>query len=396
MSGAGLLVQIIAVIITPILSRLYSPNDFGTFGTLNALVYFFSIIAASRFDYAFFIKKNNLQYFFVLSIISVVVFTIIASIILPRFFNYSFSILFPALFSIAIYNIATQFSVALLRYKELSISRAMQGIIQYGFALVFGSILLYQGLIYSFIIGQIVASYFLLTKLKIHFNISLGKLLSIFKDNIRYSINSTFISAMQWSTPIAPMLIGNFIFSSHTLGIYFLITQSISAVTSIPRRSLINICTSELNTSSKFKDSFIPFFHKFILDKFSTYIIMTFLIISLTFYLFGQDIVGAIWGEQWRNGGKYIGIIIFFSMIELFSYPFMHLLNLWGKYSIAMQIEIPRFMCVFFIIPMLSYHYKLNFSIYVLGHFFCMFLFNLMTFITLIKISNYTIDDKTY
>lgn len=387
MSGAGLIVQFVAFLLTPILSRLYTPLDFSLFGTLCSIASLFSIIAAFRFEYAFFIKKENLQYFFLLSLIFIFISTSLASVILPHFFNYSSFILFIALFGISIYNIMTQFSVAKLMYKDLSISRVTQGLTQYILALIFGIILLPKGLIYSFIAGQLIASVFLYFRLNINLKVSLNKLFAILKENFIYGVNSTFTSALQWSTPLAPMLAGNFIFPSHTLGVYFLIVQSISAVTSIPRRSLINICTSELNTPDKFRDYFVPFLRKVFLNKFFILGLLMMGLVLIIVHFCGKEIISLVFGQNWEEGGSYISVLILFSIVELFVYPFVHLLNLWGKYLLTICIEVPRFICVFFILPLIANYYLLDFSTYIFGHLFCMLIFNLLILVCLIKVS---------
>lgn len=390
MSGAGVIVQLLALLLTPILSRLYTPDDFSIFGILVSITSLFSIISSLKYDFAFFIEKKHLRYFFIICLICIFITIVIASFILPSFYNYHFVLFFITLFSASIYNITMQFSVAKSYYRKLSTSRILQGVIQYSLALCLGFYYFPKGLIYSFIMGQLIAGIFLSLKLNISFkNVSYRFLGYIFKKNATYCANSTFTSALQWSTPLTPMLVGGFIYSSRVLGVYFLISQAISAITSILRRSLINICTSELNTPYNFNTKLSPLLKQLWLSKgFKIVVLLT--IASLLFiHIYSKEIIITVFGNEWVDGSKYLSIIVFFGLFDILLYPFIHLLNLWGKYIHVIILELFRFACVFLILPAVTYYYQLDFSLYIFMQLFCMFIFNAVTFIFLLKISKF-------
>ena len=57
MTGTGL-AQAIPIAISPILTRLYSPEDFGTFGLYMAIVTIASVLVTGRYELAILLPKN--------------------------------------------------------------------------------------------------------------------------------------------------------------------------------------------------------------------------------------------------------------------------------------------------------------------------------------------------
>jgi len=58
MTGTGL-AQAIPVAISPILTRLYSPEDFGTFAVYMAVVSIASVLVTGRYELAIMLPKND-------------------------------------------------------------------------------------------------------------------------------------------------------------------------------------------------------------------------------------------------------------------------------------------------------------------------------------------------
>jgi len=51
--------QAIPIAISPILTRIYTPEDFGVFALFIAIVGFFSVIASARYEQAILIPKKD-------------------------------------------------------------------------------------------------------------------------------------------------------------------------------------------------------------------------------------------------------------------------------------------------------------------------------------------------
>ena len=131
--------QIIPFIIAPILTRLFSPEDFAIYANFAAIVGLLGIIAAGRFELAFVIPKRNrhAQFLFVTSCL------ILGIVVLLSFLIYFFRdsiaawysapemaeymILVPlAIFSLAFHNIQENWMLREQRYRLISSNKIIQ------------------------------------------------------------------------------------------------------------------------------------------------------------------------------------------------------------------------------------------------------------------------------
>jgi O-antigen/teichoic acid export membrane protein len=106
------------------------------------------------------------------------------------------------------------------------------------------------------------------------------------------------------------------------------------------------------------------------------------------FHLKGGEIFSLVFGQAWKDGGEYLSLIILFQVLDIFIYPFFHLLNLWRKYSSVLFIEISRFICVYGIIPVCIYFYQWNFPFYIFMHLISMFVFSGLMIICILYYSS--------
>lgn len=63
LSSGTVLAQGISYILTPFITRLYSPEDFGEFGIIMRIVAFLAVIGAARYEYAIPLPKKNAHAF---------------------------------------------------------------------------------------------------------------------------------------------------------------------------------------------------------------------------------------------------------------------------------------------------------------------------------------------
>lgn len=63
LSSGTVLAQAISYLLTPFITRLYSPEDFGEFGIIMRIVAFLAVIGAARYEYAIPLPKKNAHAF---------------------------------------------------------------------------------------------------------------------------------------------------------------------------------------------------------------------------------------------------------------------------------------------------------------------------------------------
>mgnify|MGYP005995339995 CR=1 FL=1 len=59
LGGATLFSQMVSFLILPILSRIYSPDDFGTYGVFIAIATFIAVLAGFKYENAIVLSIND-------------------------------------------------------------------------------------------------------------------------------------------------------------------------------------------------------------------------------------------------------------------------------------------------------------------------------------------------
>jgi O-antigen/teichoic acid export membrane protein len=358
---------------------MYSPEQFGIFAIFTSVITLIPIFSSFRLEYAFFIKKQNIEYFFIPALLITVSVSLISSVILSNiiFDNLSFIVLFLGISLTSLYIIYSQFAIALKEYKHQSIARILQGFGQYFIVILMGLVCVNKGLVISFIVGQFLGILYLIYHIKINIHsYQWNKEKQILKENKDYCISSTLASILQYAVPLAPTLIGNLWYKTELIGTYFLVSQAIMAPSNLIRRPLLNIVTSELTTRDRFKISFIPFLCRISLVKIIFSIILLSLFIGLV-YTFKEKIVIFVFGEKWVSGGIFLIYTCIYCVFDILLQPFSLLLNLWGKYR-HVYIMTSLLFGIAYINSFLAGWIDLSFPIYIILHYSIIIVYYIM------------------
>ncbi len=172
--------QLIAVLLSPVLTRIFSPEDFGALGSFSAFIMVLSIIAMLRYEVAIPMTKTKTEEsnlvalcFIILSVMTALL-TFFLMVVLSEetwqiFFVYPFSYrwLLPfGFFAVAAYQIMVYLATKQEDFKTLSKTKLYQGaagpLTQIGLGLGGVGVL---GLIVGFVVGQSTGITILFSKL---------------------------------------------------------------------------------------------------------------------------------------------------------------------------------------------------------------------------------------
>ncbi|WP_127123119.1 lipopolysaccharide biosynthesis protein [Chryseotalea sanaruensis] len=172
MTGTALS-QIIPLAITPILTRLYTPDDFGLLALYLSTVSILTLVATGNYEKAIIMPKQDrdavgiIKLAFLLSVsasLTILLLTIFLREQIARFYNNPkiIDLLFfvPfSVFSLAIYNIINTWFNRVKQYSVLSYNRVTKSSLSSVFSIAFGiSKLATIGLIFSEFLGQLFAT----------------------------------------------------------------------------------------------------------------------------------------------------------------------------------------------------------------------------------------------
>lgn len=334
MSGTGI-AQLLGLCMSPIISRLYTPDDFGMFGNFNAV--FMVIAAGATLDYGQAImlpeKRYDALHLFYVSCAATCFMSFFCSIICIFFPTFVLSLiksdslwLLPLLiFAVLVtgMNISLQsWAIRIKSFKHTSGSNVARSISNNSSQVMFG-FLKYGpfGLIISNIIGDAMGSinvlFLFLKDTKSSFKtIRFRKLLSMAKsyyDFPLYSASQNMINAVSAGVPV--ILLTHF-FSVSIAGYYAfsirIMRKPMSLITGSIRQVLFQRAC-EIKQSNKTICSLYV--------KSTVGLFLLGLIPSLLLVLWGPYLYSLVFGEQWLNAGHYARWIILWMLFVFCNVP---------------------------------------------------------------------------
>lgn len=365
--GGGILVQGLMFLSTLILSRIYTPASFGELGFYAGVASIVAVVAGLRFDYIAFANSNfHKSVFYSISLIcAAIVLALIGviSLVAETYFIHksNFAVLVILFcFSASLFNLGTQYLLAIGRYKTFANLRLLQVVVQISIGFLLYKIAPHWGLLCSFAVSQLLVGLAILAMLyKTISVISLSEILKCWRSNFRPALVNSLISLMQYSTPFAPVLIGGMYYSKPEIGAYFIFAQIFSAPLAIFRRSAINFLNGEVGSVAK--ASVILRVHK--LHILRGVFVGVFLLVlgAALFFFFNNWFVTLLFGSKWLPYSVIVLPLFLFFCFDAVLQPFTTLLPLWGFHSNALGFEFLRFILIFVALPCLIVLYSLNF-----------------------------------
>lgn len=324
--------QAIPIAVTPILTRLYSPNDFGVFALFLAITAIAGAISNAQYEQAIIlpIKEEESYNLVALGIIIVTAFSLLLLLLVFLFTSEiaviignkeikTFLYLIPlSTLLIGIYNSFNLFNIRKKKYKNISVSQITRSS-----SLGFSQILI--GLItlgpVGLIVGQIV-SYFsgnlvLFKTLKNNYKKGYITQDKIKKQAVRYKkfpffslpsilLNSINLNSVNLLIPL--------IFSIKTLGFYSLTQRIIGIPAKVIGSSFSQVYLQQASDDLKNKGTTIDVFTK-TFKKLSILSVPFF----IALYFLSEPIFAFIFGEEWRISGTYARILMPLAAIRFIS-----------------------------------------------------------------------------
>ncbi|MCX6163710.1 MAG: oligosaccharide flippase family protein [Ignavibacteriae bacterium] len=308
--------QVFSGLLSPVLSRLYSPDDYGLFALFTSVLSILVVIAPLRYEMAIMLPKENkdsakivnLSFLFLSITTTLVLFLVL-------FFNKSISIalgnylISPWLIFIPLALLLTCSSQA-INYLVISYSKVVQSVFTSLTSLGFGFMkFAVAGLIYSSIIGQFFSLSVLLKKIKLKFfinkeNLEYSELKAKAKEYKQfplYTLPTAILDVFSLQLPI--ILISHF-FGTTEVGYYSFSYRILSLPIILIGTSISQVFYQKVSvryneggdTRSLIKKTWLHLAYMGILP----------LVITL---FFGPEIFSFVFGEKWVMAGKLSSVL---------------------------------------------------------------------------------------
>jgi O-antigen/teichoic acid export membrane protein len=348
MSGSGLAL-VIPFLVTPILTRFFSPEDFGLWGTYSAIVAVVSVIANGRYELAILLPDNKEDAFLVFSgsLLIAIVFSIIL-VFVNVFFGNSIAAAFD-LPEIRAYLYFVPLSIILIairqaanywhnRHKSFSIlsyGKVIQSSSTAISNLGIGKFLYFPGgLIISTLVGQFLLAFYYLKKMRLKEVIpffSLKKIKKILYEHREFPIKSgpgIFLNILKEQAPIFLFAI---YFNQELVGFYSLIIRLFGTPLTLMAGSISQVYFQKAVELNKAKKAVYTLFKK------TSIRLILIVILPLLFIAFwGEPLFGIVFGDEWQDAGKILVIFSFYYAVRFIISAQSSLLIVFKKLNIEL------------------------------------------------------------
>lgn len=318
--------QIVPLIITPILTRMYSPQDFGVFAVFIAIVTVISLISTGRYNLAITLPKEEeeatqLLIVCMVGVISFTTFTFLLLLIFQDFVLSTLSLegenLLIYLIPLAILIVGSIESVHywLLRKREyffLSRNFIIQTAVINSLKFVFAFIFLgWEGLVLAYILGAMLSLFFLGGRFikKSNFfsfvkRLRTKDLLKRAKKYKKFPFFSMPADGINSFAKELPNMLLNGIFGTDVAGFYSLTQRILRIPIAFISSAMTDVFRERASVDTREKGNCRDIFVVTL-----KYLVVFSIIPFLAIFLFAPTLTPIILGEQWVEVGGYIRIL---------------------------------------------------------------------------------------
>jgi len=346
--------QAIPIVISPILTRLYTPEDFGVFSLFLSITVIFGSIANARYELAIMLPQkdedaiNILALGFIINVImsfiifvSVLLFNDIIVLLLKNEEIKLWLYFIPlVVFFTGVFNLLTYFNNRKENYKDIATATILKSLIMaishlsIGF-IVSGATGLISGQIFSQVFANFQLSKIIIKENLLPRNLSRLKMVALGKRYKKFPIFSmTATLANTLSSQLQNILISIF-YGIGTLGFYSLVQRLLGIPSMLIGNSFGQVFFREATKEKKETGKCLKSFK---------YTIKKLLFIGLPFFfilfLVAEDLFALLFGEEWRVAGVYAHIVIPLFFIRFVSSSVSIILMVFEKQNIELVINL--------------------------------------------------------
>jgi len=367
--------QAIPLAATPILTRIYTPEDFGVLALFSSITAILGLLATGKYEMAILLPKDdkdalNIVYLSVIlsAIFSIILFTIVflfnyeITVLLnePKISNWLYFVPISVLF-IGIYNALNLYNVRYKNFKGVSFSLISKSsglsITQIGVGLfksgAFGLVL---GQVISFFSGNVILLKSITKRYSIIKTFSIQSINQVSKTYIRFPkftlpgnlMNSISLNALNF-------FISN-IFSTYILGQYSLASRMLGVPSRVFGNSISQVYFQKISASKNEDKNVLSIFNKTL--KRLTFISLP---IFLILFFIAEPIFDFVFGEEWRIAGTYAKIILPMSAVRFISSALSPTLHVFERQDLTLLIQATQIITLLAIFITVNY---LNLSFY--------------------------------
>lgn len=339
--------QAIPIAISPILTRIYTPEDFGVFALFVSIVGIMAVVSTGKYEMSLILpKKDTFAYqllvFSGLIVLYSALIYLLGVLVADSFYDFNtiyYLLPFTVVF-IGLNNIFDKYNNRIKNYKLMSYQRVIKTTVESIVSISFMLLLSIQmGLIWGFVLGFLVSNitmFYINLKYfqKKDFKISKPKMRLLAKKYInfpKYNMPHALLNTVSANAPI--FLIPAF-YGSATLGLYAFGLKIVQAPLGLMSNAIFNVLGQKM-AEEYAKGNEIYTLYKTILKKLSIVALA-----MIPFFIFADDIFAFVFGVEWREAGEYVQILSPWLLLIFIGAPLSTIPHIFNKQKKALTIEI--------------------------------------------------------
>jgi O-antigen/teichoic acid export membrane protein len=354
--------QLLSILLSPIITRIYSPEEYGILSVFVSLLSLLSVGATLNYHRAIPLAENDKKSFNViaLSFIILSLFTGIISAVLlfkgeglinllnsTTLLNYMF-VIPVGVFFLGVYNILLHWSLRIKDFKTLTRTKVTQSVAanlsKIAFGLFgFGS----AGLLIGQIIGQSggicrLSKPLLAQKKEFMKSIDIKQIKIIAKRYVKFPIYTTPGGYVYTAGNQAPIIILSLTFGTSVVGFYGLANSIVNLPISLLATSVSQVFYSEAARIGKENLRKI----RTLSIKLSLKLALIGLIPLMVFVLLGPWLFSSVFGATWYDAGVYAQVLSIGAYTHFVILPITRVLEILEKQQIALIINVFRLIAI--------------------------------------------------
>lgn len=391
--------QAIPIAITPILTRLYTPEDFGILTLFIAVTAILSSVANGRYEIAIMLPNEDEDAINIAALGFSIALCFSIALFLPAIFlntqitnllgnqEISFWLYFVPVFVLmtGLFNVLNYLNTRTRNYNDIAKANVYRATVTASVQLGIGIIKTgATGLISGQIISQVVSNYHLAKKVQQNFDLKqvnikeMKRLAKRFKSFPKFSMWAILANSLAYN--LTNILISIY-HSVATLGLYFLSQRMLGMPTSLIGSAIGQVYFQEATKEKQETGIAVNTFMRT-----SKKLFMLSIIMFTPLYFLLPTVFGVVFGPDWRVTGEYGQIILPFTAMQFIAAALSNTNNIFEKQKIALAWQI-GLLFISLAILIVSNLYALNFETFLYIYTSVLTLYYLVLYFILKKIS---------
>ncbi|MCW8905860.1 MAG: oligosaccharide flippase family protein [Sedimenticola sp.] len=395
--------QLVIILSSPVLTRFYSPADFGMLAVYSAILGAVSPVISLRYDIAIVLprSKQKANDLVILSLLIVTVFSLLSLVLIPVFddefvkaFGQDYGHIIPWLLFISIllvgtHQIAIFWAIRHKSYQAISGSKLSQSVFMVTVQLVchrFGSIVLILGQI----IGQIISTAYLLFMVCVRERRSIKastceRLQSVASEYQKFPIYTTWSALVNSAGVQLPIMIFAIIFGIKVTGYYALAQRILTLPMAIVGDAIQSIFFT--NISEEVRRDRVSH----IISALFSLLIQLVLPPMLLVLLFAPEAFAYVFGDTWGYSGELAQLMVIWIITQFSTGPLTLVFAAMGYNKLDLFLQVTLFATRVFaiMVGIVLDDFYLTVAMFSIGSSVCY----LMIFAMICKLSSLTILD---